>query len=260
MLTVADYLALREKANPKAPLPVTPPARATLTEIAYELTAADGLATGTAELTIDVLDDGWVEVPLPASLFVRAARLGGRPLPLADLSRSRTGQDAAAGGRRILLSRKGRSLVSLDVALPVSSRAGVESLALPPSSGGLVKAVLTVPRADVDLVGDRWRNRRARRRRRRRCASPRTRRWARRSASAGHRKRDVAEASLPLRLRGQLQHVIGLGEETGIVTARVTADILQGGATAIALRMPAGLVVNQVQGAHVADWDVQGRC
>ena len=96
-----------------------PPARATLTEIAYDLTAGDGLATGTADLTIDVLDDGWVEVPLPASLFVRAARLGGRPLPLADLSRGP--RHAGRGDRRTPHppSRKGRSLVSLDIALPV---------------------------------------------------------------------------------------------------------------------------------------------
>ena len=64
--------------------------------------------------------------------------------------------------------------------------------------------------------------------------------------------------SLPTRLRGQLQHVVGLGEETAMVTARVTIDVLRGGASTFTLRVPAGLIVNQVQGAHVADWDVQG--
>jgi len=255
VLTVADYLALRERANPRAAVPVTPPARATLTEITYDLTAGDGLATGTADLTIDVLDDGWVEVPLPAALFVRAARLGGRPLPLADLSRTRGTQDAATGGRRILLSRKGRSLVSLDIAVPVVTRAGVESLGLPPAPG-LVKAVLTVPRADVDLAasGGAIVERGAA------SAAVRVTAHAALGEALGftwHRKRDVAETALPLRLRGRVEHVIGLGEETGILTARVTADVVQGAATAIALRVPDGLVVNQVQGAHVADWDVQ---
>ena len=83
-LTIADYLKLRDQANPRPAPPPPPPARATVSETAYELTAGEGLATGTAELAIDVLDDGWVEVPLPASLFVRAARLGGRPLAITD--------------------------------------------------------------------------------------------------------------------------------------------------------------------------------
>ena len=42
------------------------------------------------------------------------------------------------------------------------------------------------------------------------------------------------------------------------MTARVTVEVLRGGASAFTLRVPDGLVVNQVQGAHVADWDVQG--
>ncbi len=83
-LTIADYLKLRDQANPRPAPPPPPPARATVSETAYDLIAGDGLATGTAELAIDVLDDGWVDVPLPASLFVRAARLGGRPLPITD--------------------------------------------------------------------------------------------------------------------------------------------------------------------------------
>ena len=74
--------------------------------------------------------------------------------------------------------------------------------------------------------------------------------WSRQRATNG--------PALPVRLRGQLQHVVGLGEETALVTARVTVEVLRGGASAFTLRVPDGLVVNQVQGAHVADWDVQG--
>src|SRR5688572_17954918 len=110
-LTIADYLKLREQANPR-PTPAAPPAvRATVSEAAYQLTAGDGIAIGTAELAIDVLDDGWVEIPLPPSLFVQAARLGGRPLAIADgraAAGPRSASDGAAGSgsRRILLSRK----------------------------------------------------------------------------------------------------------------------------------------------------------
>ncbi len=260
-LTIADYLKLRDQANPKPPPPLPPPARATVSEMAYELTAGDGLATGIAELVIDVLDDGWIEVPLPPSLFVRAARLGGRPLAIVDgrgASEGRNASDgAAAGSRRILLSRKGRSLVTLDVAVPIAETAGTESIQLPPAAGGLLRAVLTVPRGDVAIVatggtivqraGD--------------AAAHRVTAHGAFGQGLGlswSRQRDTSGASLPARLRGQLQHVVGLGEETALVTARVTVDVLRGGTSAFTLRLPAGLVVNQVQGAHVADWDVQG--
>ena len=100
------------------------------------LIAGEGLATGTAELASDVLDDGWVDVPLPASLFVRAARLGGRPLPITDAPTSGDRVPASAlagpGTRRILLSHRGRSLVTLDVAVPIAEVAGNEFIQLPP--------------------------------------------------------------------------------------------------------------------------------
>ena len=252
VLTVPDYLALRDKANPRGPDPVRPPARATLTETAYTLAAGEGLALGTAELTIDVLEDGWVEVPIPQGLVVRAARLGGRPLPLADLEGTRGGP-----GRRILLSRKGRTQVALDVAVPIETPAAGERLRLPPSPGGLVKAILTVPRAgEIDLaaIGGTVVAREA---------TPQSLRVTAHAAPneplafTWQRRREVADGAVPLRLRGRVQHVIGLGEETGILTARVTADVVQGGTSALALRLPEGLIVNQVNGAHVADWDAR---
>jgi len=262
-LTIADYLKLRDQANPRPAPPPPPPARATVSETAYELTAGEGLATGTAELAIDVLDDGWVEVPLPASLFVRAARLGGRPLAITD-SRPAAGASPGAfpgaspgsGTRRILLSRRGRSLVTLDVAVPIAETAGNESIQLPPATGGLVRATLTVPRADVAISASGGTIVE-------RAGEPSARRVTAHAALgqtlglSWSRQREATGASLPVRLRGQLQHVVGLGEDTALVTARVTIEVLRGGASAFTLRVPDGLVVNQVQGAHVADWDIQ---
>ena len=263
-LTIADYLKLRDQANPRPAPPPPPPARATVSETAYDLIAGDGLATGTAELAIDVLDDGWVDVPLPASLFVRAARLGGRPLPITDGRQAAgaspgtsPGSGAGSGSRRILLSRRGRSLVTLDVAVPIAETAGNEYIQLPPATGGLVRVTLTVPRADVAIVasGGTIIERRGEPSARRVIAHAALGQalglsWSRQRATNG--------PALPVRLRGQLQHVVGLGEETALVTARVTVEVLRGGASAFTLRVPDGLVVNQVQGAHVADWDVQG--
>jgi hypothetical protein len=255
-LTIADYLKLRDLANPRpVPLP-PPPARATVSETAYELIAGEGLATGTAELVIDVLDDGWVDVPLPASLFVRAARLGSRPLAITDGRQAPDGSPEP-GARRILLSHRGRSVVTLEVAVPIAETAGTEYIQLPPATGGLVRAALTVPRADVAIVASGGAIIE-------RAAEPAARRVTAHAALgqalglSWSRTRETTGASQPPRLRGQLQHVIGLGEETALVTARVTIEVLRGGTSSFTLRVPDGLVVNQVQGAHVADWDIQG--
>ena len=199
-LTIADYLKLREQANPRPAPPPPLPARATVSETAYVLIAGDGLATGTAELAIDVLDDGWVEVPLPASLFVRAARLGGRPLPITD-GRASGGASPGPGTRRILLSRRGRSLVTLDVALPIVETAGSESIQLPPATGGLVRATLTVPRADVAIAASGGAIIE-------RAGEPAARRVTAHAALgqalglSWSRTRETSGASLPARLRG----------------------------------------------------------
>jgi hypothetical protein len=254
-LTIADYLKLRDQAHPRPPAPPAPPARATVSDTHYELAAGDGLATGTAELTIDVFDDGWVEIPLPPSLFVRAARLGSRPLVVTD---GRSAADGASPGtRRILLSQKGRSVVSLDIAVPIAETTGQASIQLPPAAGGLVRAVLTVPRADVAVAASNGtiveRTTAVDRHRVAAHATP-----GQLLVLTWRRQRPVLSASQPVKLRGTVQHVVGLGEEAAIVTARVTVDVTQGAAGGFALRVPDGLTVNQVQGAHVADWDVQG--
>lgn len=253
-LSIADYLKLRDQAHPRPPTPPGPPARATVSDTHYELAAGDGLATGTAELTIDVFDDGWVEIPLPPSLFVRAARLGSRPLALAD---GRSAADGASPGtRRILLSQKGRAVVSLEIAVPIAETAGQASIQLPPAAGGLVRAVLTVPRSDVAVAAGNGTIVE-------RTTAVDTHRVAA-HATPGQtlaltwRRQRALSPALPVKLRGAVQHVVGLGEEVAIVTARVTVDVIQGAAAAFALRVPDGLTVNQVQGAHVADWDVQG--
>ncbi len=257
-LTIADYLKLREQANPRPTPPSPPPARATVSETAYELTAGEGLATGTAELAIDVLDDGWIEVPLPASLFVRAARLGGRPLAIADGARHGRRIGGLRRSRRILLSRKGRSLVTLDVAVPIAETAGNEYIQLPPATGGLVRATLTVPRADVAIVASGGA-------------------IVERAADAGAH-RVTAHAALGQSARAvvvaQARHgqcarcrpVCAVSSSTSSASARrrpwsprASPSTCCGAAPRRSrCGVPAGLVVNQVQGAHVADWDVQG--
>ena len=52
--------------------------------------------------------------------------------------------------------------------------------------------------------------------------------------------------------------MVALGEESGQVTAAVRVEVLQGLAREVTLALPAGLVVNQVNGATVGDWDGAG--
>jgi hypothetical protein len=199
-------------------------------------------------VTIDVLKEGWVSVPLPRGLFISDARLGDSPLPIVH---------PQPGAPQVILSRKGRAVVTLDLVVPVSSRAGTEQVVLPAASG-LVRASVTLARPDVDVsvsggvIVDR-------------SATDSTSRIVA-HASAGQalalawqRKRDAQRAALPLVLRGSLQHAIGLGDEVAHVTVLVTATVVQGSASSLALDVPAGLTVNQVQGAELADWDAESR-
>jgi hypothetical protein len=55
---------------------------ATLTRVDYDLRIDGDLAAGRASLTVDVLKDGWVRVPIPAGLLVREAKLDGKLVSL----------------------------------------------------------------------------------------------------------------------------------------------------------------------------------
>ena len=72
------------------------------------------------------------------------------------------------------------------------------------------------------------------------------------------RKVDDRRADQPLRVRARITEVAGLAEDVCQITAAVRVEILQGLAREVALTIPAGLVVNQVNGATVADWDASG--
>ncbi|MBI3861639.1 MAG: hypothetical protein HY290_07065, partial [Planctomycetia bacterium] len=65
VIPVGEYGALRAKSAPITPEPPAgPPVDATLTRVDYELRVDGDLASGRAALTVDVLKDGWVRVPL----------------------------------------------------------------------------------------------------------------------------------------------------------------------------------------------------
>src|SRR5437899_12213419 len=105
VIPVEEYRVLRAKAYPVENDPEPAPLDATLTRVEYDLHAAGDLASGRASLTVDVLKDGWVRVPVPAGLLVRGARLDGKLVSLVPGAQGKAGTHLSA-----LLSHAGRSV------------------------------------------------------------------------------------------------------------------------------------------------------
>ncbi len=246
VIPVDEYRSLRARAYPPEHPPDPPPVDAALTRLEYELSLDGGAATGSATLVVDVLKEGWVEVVIPPGLLVRDARLDGRPVSLVDKPQP-----------HVLLSTRGRSVLTLEVVLPIVTTGEAESLTIPGAPAALTRASLRVPRAGIDLrvsngflaateEGDgfsRWTAHG-------RAHEPLTFAWRRRV--------DDRRADQPLRFRGSVTQLVGLGEEVIQVAATVRLDVTSGMAQAVLVRLPAGLSVNDVSGALVADWEPQG--
>lgn len=258
VLPVEEYRALHERAYPTEREPELPPVEATLTRVDYELringeAAGTGeLASGRATLTIDVLKDGWVRVPIPAGLLVREARLDGKLVSLVSGGAGKGGSQLSA-----LLSHAGRAVLLLDIALPVASSAGEESIALPSAASGVTRASVLLPRQGVDIrltggllseksesgVESKW------------VAYARGNEAL---AFTWRRKTEDHRATQPLRLRGSLTELLGLGEDATSINAEVNLEVTQGAAHEVKVQIPDKVTVNQVLGAMVADWEVKG--
>jgi hypothetical protein len=244
VIAVDDYRALRGKAYPSAPVPPPPPVDATLTRIAYDLSLVGDSVTGAAIADIDVLKDGWVDVMIPAGLLVRDARLDGRPVSLIDQPRP-----------HVLLSKRGRSQLTLQIVLPVTPAGSAESVVIPPAPAALVEASFQIPRDGVDVtvangfVSDHGQNAGASRwTAHGRANEPLTFTWRRRV--------EDQRATQPLRLRGSVTQLVGLGEDSTQITATVQLEVLQGLARTLSVTVPPGTLINQVAGPLVADWEV----
>jgi hypothetical protein len=246
VLPIDEYRSLRDRANPPLQPIAAPPVDATLTRIDYDLRVDADAIAGRALLTIDVLREGWTRLQIPAGLMVREASIDGQPLALVD-----------GPPPQVLLSHSGRSLVTLDLVIPLAAAAGAESMALPPSTAPISRVRFRLPRSGVDLsitggfIAEH-------------SETANESRWT----AFGHpnqaltmkwkRKVDDRRAEQPLRVRARVTQFVGLGEEVSQVTATIRVEVLQGLAREISVGIPAGLVVNQVNGSTVADWETTG--
>jgi hypothetical protein len=251
VLPVAEYRALREAAFPTERDPEPPPVEATLTRIDYDLKVDGDVAAGEARLTIDVIKNGWVRIAIPPGLMVREARLDGQPVSLATETR-----DGAPAGNYLLLSRPGRAILTLAIVAPVTTAAGTELLRLPVSTSAVSRAVVALPRLGIDvrLTGGLLLDR---------TETAGSSRWVAHGRGndaltfAWKKRIDDQRATQPLRFRGGLTQLVGLGEDTTQLSAEVFIEVLQGVAKEARVQLPSRFTVNQVTGATVADWDAQ---
>jgi hypothetical protein len=252
VIAISDYAALRRAASPAEPEPAAPPVEATLSRIDYELKVDGDLATGVARLTVDVIKNGWVRIAMPDGLMVRDAQLDGRPVNLVM-----NPTDKGPGRADLLLSKTGRSILTLKIVAPVTTVAGTDILHLPVSNSAISHAIVEVTRQEVDVRitgglllehseganGSRWvANGKG--------GEPLTFAW--------RRKVDDARANQPLRFRGSITQLVGLGEDATQINAEVQVEVVQGLADEVRVKLPEKLTVNLVSGAMVADWDVAG--
>jgi hypothetical protein len=247
VLPVEAYRALRDAAYPPSVEPARPPLAATSTRIEYDLRVAGDSASGTAHLTTDVLAEGWVKVPVPPGLHIASARLDGRAVGIVE---------AAGAAPFVLVSQPGRTVLALEITVPISAGSGTESLTLPSGGAAVTRAVIAVPRSGVDVVlGGAVLTEKT-------DGKDATRWVAYGSGGASlvfswRRKAEDRRSTLPLRLRANVVEHVGFGEESAQVTADVRVEVVQGSASKLSLVVPDGLVIHQVAGANVADWDAR---
>jgi hypothetical protein len=250
VIPVDEYQDLRAHAFPSQQAPEPPPVDATLTRVDYELNIARDLATGRATLTVDVLKDGWVRVPIPSGLLVREPRLDGKLVSLVSGGAGKSNELFA------VLAHPGRAVLLLDVALPVSASAGEERISLPSTSSGVTRASVQLPRPDVDvkLSGGLLAEKSIT------GAESKWLAYARGNEPlvfTWRRKMEDHHVALPLRQRGSLTQLTSLGEDATSLYAEVNLEVLQGAAREARIQLPENMTVNQVSGAMVADWEVK---
>ena len=251
VLPVEEYRTLHDRAYPIEREPEPSPVEATLTRVDYDLRINGVLASGRASLTVDVLTDNWVRVPIPSGLLVREARLDGK---LVSLVPGATGK--AGGQLSALLSHPGRAVLLLEIALPVVSSAGEESISLLSTASGVTRAVVQLPRQGVDvrlaggLLSEKSES----------AAESEWIAYARGNeplSFAWKRKTEDHRATQPLRMRGSMTQLLGLGEDSTSINAEVNVEVTQGAAREARIQIPDKVTINQVLGAMVAYWEVQ---
>lgn len=251
VIPASEYQSLRTRAYPPDRAAVTPAPEKTITRVDYDLRVDGAAASGKAALTVDVLKEGWVQVPIPAGLLVREARLDGKLLAL-------TGGAGPRGQLSALLSSRGRAVLQLDVVVAVPSSGGTEKLVLPATASGITRASVVLPRAgmEVHITGGVLTSQSANEGGATWVAYgsanlPLTFTWQRKHPET------PAAVNVPARYRGSITELVGLGEDATSVYTEAGADLVEGELDRMRIALPPAVTVNQVLGGSVSDWEVK---
>jgi len=251
VIPVEEYRTLHNKAYPVEPEREPPPVAATLTRVDYDLGVLGDVGRGKANLTVDVLKDGWVRVPVPSGLLVQGARLDGKLVSLVPLPGGKSGSQLSA-----LLPHSGRFVLTLDVVLPVVSGTGYESVSFPTAEAGTTRASIQLARNGVDarVTGGLLLEK---------SETAAESKWVA-YAQGDHpltftwrRKTEDHRANLPLRYRGELTQLVSLGEDSTTIYGEASLEVVQGVANEVKIQLPDKVTINQVSGAMVADWEMK---
>ena len=139
------WQAAQEKTHPVAEL--KPPVGALITEIANEATVEKDVVRVKAKLKIEVLAEGWIEIPLRLSdAAITAATLEGKPARIVGTP----GQDY-----RLLLERKGKLPeqleLNLEYAKAIARMPGQNSVSFESPQSPVSRWRVTIPQAGVKV-------------------------------------------------------------------------------------------------------------
>ena len=211
------------------------------------------LASMRLDLTVDILSDGWVEVPIGlgdvAVADVRFAKADVKPAPLLRV----------VNGRYTLLTRgKGRRVLTVDFVRQLVTKPGLNVLGFQIPASAITTLELTIPEQNmkvdvepmlaastdqVDAAGAKATRLRAF------LGSSRT-------VKLSWKPKTQAAAELaPVVISDQLQH-IDVAEALIRHDVTFTYDIRRRGVDSFTVQLPAGFRVTSVEGANVSKWDI----
>ncbi len=218
----------------------------------YDLHVTGDLAAGRASLTVDVLKDGWVRVPVPAGLLVREARLDGKPVSLVPGAQKAKAERIS---RRCSRMRDASNCCSMWMCQSRPRRA-TRAFRLPSTESGVTRAAVLLPRQGVDLrIGGGLLSEKSET-----AGETKWLAYARGNEAltfTWRKKTEDHHVELPLRLRGSLTQLTSLAEDSTSIYAEASFEVVQGAAREVRIQLPEKITINQVSGAMVADWEMK---
>jgi hypothetical protein len=240
-ISLAEYNQLLERIRTLPVAPGDAPVPAVLSRAEIALHVNGELARATITLEGDVLRSGPTKVPLVTGGTVLDVRLDGQTVPLLP----------SEGGYFAVLPGRGRFALTVTWAAPITTEPGRASVMLPLIRAGSVRASIDAPGEGSDLkVEPAVITRRT-------TAAGRTVVEATLTSSTGTRVTwSSREAASPaqaraMRLLSDARTMVTMGEGDVRVTTLFDVTIVQGTASRLDVRIPAGFEVASVSGPTI---------